>query len=258
MADGEEERSPLLGGEKSPEQAPLSPPGYPSSGIPSSIPVGPVPPILPDEQPPPYTPTADGGIPTINCRVCQAPVSLEGKLHQHVVKCTSCNEATPIKTAPPGKKYVRCPCNCLLICKSTSRKIACPRPNCKRIISLDGGGGAMAPPIPPAGGTRVICGHCSMTFMFTSTTNALSRCPHCRKVSSVGSSYARRKCTICVVLGMIFILAGIGVTVGTYELARQQGGIYFAWVGAFIIGILFLIRACYYGTLKVSYIQTSP
>lgn len=35
----------------------------------------------------------------------------------------------PIKNPPTGKKYVRCPCNCLLICKDTSRRIGCPRPN---------------------------------------------------------------------------------------------------------------------------------
>lgn len=49
------------------------------------------------ELPPPYTAIASsdaGGVPVINCRVCQSLINLDGKLHQHVVKCTVCNEAT--------------------------------------------------------------------------------------------------------------------------------------------------------------------
>ena len=60
-------------------------------------PIGSVPPpILPGEQPPPYTPatTPQGGVPMINCRVCQSMINLEGRLHQHVVKCGVCHEAT--------------------------------------------------------------------------------------------------------------------------------------------------------------------
>lgn len=58
----------------------------------------PLPPLLPKaELPPPYTAIASpdaGGMPVINCRVCQSIIQLDGKLHQHVVKCTVCNEAT--------------------------------------------------------------------------------------------------------------------------------------------------------------------
>jgi len=53
-----------------------------------------VPPIGPDELPPPYSPTSPGSIPTINCKVCQSLINIEGKTNQHVIKCSVCNEAT--------------------------------------------------------------------------------------------------------------------------------------------------------------------
>lgn len=40
-------------------------------------------------------------MPVINCRVCQSLINLDGKLHQHVVKCTVCNEATVSRPRPP-------------------------------------------------------------------------------------------------------------------------------------------------------------
>lgn len=75
----------------------------------------------------------------------------------------------PIRNAPPGKKYVRCPCNCLLICKSSSQRVACPRPNCKRIINL--APSPVTPPVPTMPGMcRVTCGHCHDTFLVSFTS----------------------------------------------------------------------------------------
>ncbi|XP_045437511.1 type 2 phosphatidylinositol 4,5-bisphosphate 4-phosphatase isoform X3 [Pipistrellus kuhlii] len=188
-ADGADERSPLLSAPHAGHVTPSSPPPF-REGSPQA------------ELPPPYTAITSPdavGIPVINCRVCQSLISLDSKLHQHVVKCTVCNEATPIKNPPAGKKYVRCPCNCLLICKDTSRRIGCPRPNCRRIINL---GPVMliseeqpaqpAVPTQPEG-ARVACGHCGNTFLWMELRfNTLAKCPHCKKMCS---SLVGRGCT---------------------------------------------------------------
>ena len=93
------------------------------------------------------------------------------------MKCTSCGEATPIRNAPPGRKYVRCPCNCLLICKNTSVRIACPRPNCRRVISLAPSGPPQAPMPTVPGMCRVVCAHCHDNFLVSFKNHVRNSCP---------------------------------------------------------------------------------
>eukprot|EP00794_Sanderia_malayensis_P018970 gene18970-20876_t len=218
------------------------------------------PPPAYSEVPPPYSSAPSPGFtgePTVVCRVCKQLIFIRGRENQRVVKCGSCLEATPIKPPPPGKKYIRCPCNALLTCRSTSTRISCPRSNCKRIINV-GGGPPPSTPVAqiPSSDTRirVTCGHCNETFVFRTTAH-LARCPYCRKVSSVGPKFAKNRAIIFAVIGAVFLLAGVGVTVGTFEIAKDSGGIYVVWIGAFIAGILNLIRSCYYCTMTVSSIE---
>ncbi|CAI2349463.1 unnamed protein product [Caenorhabditis sp. 36 PRJEB53466] len=146
---------------------------------------------------------------TVLCRVCEVSVSLEGRNQQHVVKCHSCDEATPIRPAPPGKKYVRCPCNCLLICKASSTRIACPRNNCRRVITLAGQRDPGTAIRAPTGSCRVKCYHCNEIFLFNTLTNALANCPHCKKYSTVGNFARRRALLFFVLAATVAVLAVI-------------------------------------------------
>lgn len=123
---------------------------------------------------------------------------------------------------------------------------------------------------------RITCGHCRDTFVvrkplveslslskktlllppqFNTLTNALARCPHCRKVSSVGEDYARIRCRIYLLLGLCFLFVAIGVTYFTTSYAQTHGALYAAYVGLFFVAFVLLARMIYYATLKISEIE---
>lgn len=181
----------------------------------------------------------------------------------------------PIKPAPQGKKYVRCPCNCLLVCKASAQRIACPRRNCLRIINLNVESRNTGTQIPPAlneGGERmdavsssgplpemcrVTCSHCSESFLFNTLSNSLARCPHCRKLSSVGPEFARFKGLIYLVVAIIFFAIALGVTLGTLKYLSNMKGLIVLYIILFLVDVAIVFRSLFYLTMKVSNIEHS-
>ena len=70
-------------------------------------------------------------------------------------------------------------------------------------------------------------------LQFNTLNNALARCPHCRKVSSVGSDYARNRCLLFMFLFFIMTAIAIGVTAGTARFAPEKSGLYALYIGKF-------------------------
>jgi phosphatidylinositol-4,5-bisphosphate 4-phosphatase len=73
--------------------------------------------------------------------------------------------------------------------------------------------------------------------------------------SSVGPDFARSRGILFLVLAFLFLLIGVGVTVGTYSVAAKKGGLFVAYVGAFLVALIFLARSIYYCSMKISTIE---
>ncbi|KAL5965036.1 Type I phosphatidylinositol 45-bisphosphate 4-phosphatase-B [Taenia solium] len=196
--------------------------------------------------------------PTTKCQVCSTIIPIANKEKQLVVKCPSCGEATPIKGPPTGKQYVRCQCNCLLICKSTATRVGCPRENCLRVINLNGpnasgyqagdaggegiggsGGsiGVGTGTFPNRGGFRVTCGNCHRPFSIPT--------PQSYRPNAFGADFVNRLVS-CLSGGAAPNVSGLiaarcpqcrKVTSIGQAYARTR------WVGYLILTLIFLIIA---------------
>lgn len=67
---------------------------------------------------------------------------------------------------------------------------------------------------------------------------------------------ARDKGIVFAIMALIFFAIALGVTLGTLSAAKTHGGgIYVAYVGAFLLAFVLAGRAVYYFAMKVSVID---
>ncbi|RDD43085.1 Type 2 phosphatidylinositol 4,5-bisphosphate 4-phosphatase [Trichoplax sp. H2] len=211
----------------------------------------------PVEPPPSYShSTKEGERTVLVCKVCQHLIDISTRRDQHAVKCEKCNELSPVKDPPEGKKYIRCVCNCLLICNKDAARVRCPRSNCNYVTTVNAASApifTLSRGIPIVlSGIRYSCGHCQHEFFFN-RTNVSVRCSHCQRISSPGPQYAKRRASVYISVGVLFIVIGIILIVSTYFAASQYGGYYTIYIGAFIVGLLNILRGMFFACMKVSY-----
>ncbi|KAG0712124.1 Type 1 phosphatidylinositol 4,5-bisphosphate 4-phosphatase [Chionoecetes opilio] len=100
----------------------------------------------------------------------------------------------------------------------------------------------------------VKCNQCNEAT-FNTLNNALARCPHCRKVSSVGPEFARCRGIVFVVVALGFLGLGIALTCTTISYTKNYPGIYVAYIVAFLISAILFYRTIYYCSMKISLIE---
>ena len=80
-----------------------------------------------------------------------------------------------------------------------------------------------------------------LNFQFNTLNNALARCPHCRKVSSVGSDYSRNRTLLFAFLTLVMSAIAIGVTAGTAHYAAEKAGLYAVYIGKKSVFMILII-----------------
>uniref|UniRef100_A0AAV2KIC1 Phosphatidylinositol-4,5-bisphosphate 4-phosphatase n=1 Tax=Knipowitschia caucasica TaxID=637954 RepID=A0AAV2KIC1_KNICA len=93
---------------------------------------------------------------------------------------------------------------------------------------------------------------CALSQWTDFSDRTLARCPHCRKVSSIGRRYPRRRSLLCFMLFVVIAASTAGLMVGTWASARSSRGIYASWVFLMVLASLTLARSLYWRCLKIS------
>lgn len=216
--------------------SPYPPTGYPPQPFTSAPPPGSLPPPY---NPNPIVPNA-AGLMVVPCRVCVQPIEFTPKPNLSAVRCNKCHHATQVGPPPAGKKFILCQCNSLLTVSVTAKAATCPKADCKRTIIL-------APEAP--GKSRAFCAHCN-TLLTYNSSSAVVICPKCRGRSVVSRTKLNSYIVSFFIMAFIFIALGVGLTVSSYVIASDGGGVYFVFWGLVLAGVIMLIRAATYVALN--------
>ncbi|XP_063687826.1 type I phosphatidylinositol 4,5-bisphosphate 4-phosphatase-B-like isoform X1 [Bolinopsis microptera] len=168
----------------------------------------------------------------ISCQICQTTISIKS-LKARVVKCPRCQEGNPIKEPPPGKKYIRCACNCLLVCNNTARAVICPREGCNHRTQL-------VTPLPTPQLVKenkepsINCPKCSYNIRVLLTSRQYFRCSRCNtRITSFTKT--ERSLLLLRYLGF-FIIIALLLTTGILILELVPGKI---WEPLMFCGLAF-------------------
>ncbi|GMT18034.1 hypothetical protein PFISCL1PPCAC_9331, partial [Pristionchus fissidentatus] len=76
---------------------------------------------------------------SVNCEACMSVIQVGDRGMQYCVKCAMCKELTPIRPAPPGKKFIRCKCKCLVlyVYEEHCTLLICPRLSCRGLMATE-------------------------------------------------------------------------------------------------------------------------
>ena len=110
----------------------------------------------------------------------------------------------------------------------------------------------------PTTGHRLLCGHCTETFVLDILREAGSgRCPHCRRQSSTGPLYRQRKMLIYLVLCIIFGISSFVASVLFYHLFHFREVLGIADVFLFLSLCICIYKLIFFVRFKVSNIIES-
>lgn len=206
-----------------------------------------------EDIPPVFHRVPGHSFPGIKCMVCSNYIDITRREKQYAIKCHQCLELTPLRKPSSDKKqYIRCVCNCLLLCQMDEKKVICPKPQCLKVLEIRAPTREDRYPLHAIGTVQVICAFCGNVFLYNTYEHKLASCPHCMTRSSVQKAYIHNRAMGFIIAAICQFIISVSLTVETIHLTGRYPGIISFYVFLFSATVLFLLGAINYLMMKVS------